>query len=94
MATDNKMWLKEIANSFGLTISQFADAIGYSRQTLYRASCGYGKLSKTRIGLTAYKLIEFSDKMLEIDIQLANERHAARRKLIDDFKKRFTVEDE
>lgn len=94
MATEKKhAWLKEIAFHFDMTIKNFSDVVGYSRQTLYCASAGTCNLNQGHLGLAVYKLICVSDKILENDIQYAKERHAVRRKLIDDFAKRFTVGD-
>jgi hypothetical protein len=90
----NHMWLKEIATSFGMSVIKFAEVVGYSRQTLYCASYGNCKLSKGHLGLAVFKLITLSNKILENDIQYAKECHEYRRKLIDDFAKRFGVEDE
>ena len=94
MATEKHLWLKELANYFGMNTKQLADTIGYSRQMLYCASSGSCKLNQGHLGLAIFKLISLSDKILENDIQTAKDRHEFRRKLIDDFAKRFTVEDE
>lgn len=95
MANDytRHLWMKEISDAFGLTTAQFTKAIGYSRQTLYSASSGFARLNQGHVCVAVYKLIDLSDKIHEQDIQSAKERHEARRKLIDDFAKRFTVED-
>lgn len=94
MATEkNIMWLKEIAFNFGMTVSKFAETCGYSRQTLYCAAHGSCKLSQGHLSLIVFKLITLSDKILEQDIQSAKACHEFRRKLIDDFAKRLTVEE-
>lgn len=92
-AEKNIQWLKEIAFSFGMTISKFAETCGYTRQTLYCAAHGTCKLSQAHLSLVVFKLITLSDRMLEQDIQSANASHKLRRKLIDDFAKRLIVED-
>lgn len=94
MAENKHTWLKEIAFHFDMPVKKFAEVIGYSRQTLYCASSGACNLNQGHLGLAVYKLICISDKILENDIQSAKDRHEFRRKLIDDFAKRFTVEDE
>lgn len=96
MATENKkhLWLMEIANSFGMTTQQFAKAIGYSRQSLYSASCGTVKLRKGHIEMACFKLGVLSEQIHHNDILLADERHRARLKLIREFEKRLTEDDE
>ncbi len=84
------LWLKETALAFGMTVTQFAEAIGYKRQTIYSAVCGSAKLHKGHLSMAAHKLMTLSDKILEQDIQSAKDRHATRRKLIDNFLTRLT----
>ena len=90
----NNQWLKRIADGFEMPITKFADVVGYSRQTLYCAAYGNIKLKKSHLGLAVFKLITLNDRMMNLDIQSAKERHAYRRTLIDEFAKRFGVEDE
>jgi hypothetical protein len=92
MATEKHLWLKEIAFHFGMSTKEFAETISYSRQMLYCASSGSCKLNQGHLGLAVCKLLNLSDRILEGDIQSAKDRHALRRKMIDDFAKRFTVE--
>lgn len=89
---NKNVFLKEIAFNFGMSVGQFAETIGYARATLYSAVCGSCKLNQGHLGVAIYKLIAVSDMILENDIQSAKVRHEIRRKLIDDFEKRFTVE--
>lgn len=93
---DNKkhLYLMEIANSFGMTAQQFAETIGYTRQSLYAASSGLIKLREGRIEIACFKLGVLSEQIHRKDILLADERHQARLKLIREFEKRFTREDE
>jgi hypothetical protein len=90
---NKNFWLKEIAFNFGMTVGQFSDAISYSRTTIYSAACGSAKLNQGHVRVAINKLNDISDKILENDIQSAKDRHEFRRKLIDDFAKRFAVED-
>jgi hypothetical protein len=92
MAKDNTkhLWLKEIAHAFGMTIKEFGEAIGYSRQSLYCASYGSCKLSQGHVQMAAYKLFSLSEKLMERDILIARELHEARVKLIDSFIQRVT----
>ncbi len=87
-------WLKELAFSFGMTIGQFADAIGYKRQTIYCASEGRCKLHKGHLAVAISKLTSLNHKILETGIQTAQERHEYRSKLIDEFAERFSREED
>ena len=86
-------WLKEIAYAFNMTVYKFAEMIGYSRQTLYCASRGTLRLGGGHLHLVIFKLNRISEQILESDIESAKERFEYRRKLIDDFAKRFNAED-
>lgn len=87
-------WLKEIAFSFGMNIGQFAETIGYKRQTLYCAAGGTCKLNRGHVGVAIEKLTALSLKILEAEIHSAQESHEHRCKMLDDFAKRVTAEDE
>ena len=91
-----KFWLEEIATAFGMTIKEFAAAIGYSRQSLYQANYGSIKLNKGRFMLAKYRLEDISTKMMEAEKAHAEERHQHRLKLIEELMDRFAgaVKDE
>lgn len=77
-----------------MTTQQFAKAIGYSRQSLYSASCGTVKLRKGHIEMACFKLGVLSEKIHHNDITLADERNQARLKLIRELENRLTGEGE
>ena len=60
---DKKNWLAEIAAAFGMNIKEFAAAMGYSRQSLYQANCGFTRLSKGRLAVAEYKLDVMNKKL-------------------------------
>lgn len=95
METEKRsMWLKQIAESFGMNILRFAEYIGYSRATLYCLASGSGKAGKAHIEMACFKLGVLSERILRNDILSANERHEERLRMIREFEKRVTAEGE
>jgi hypothetical protein len=76
-------WLKEIATAFGMNIKDFADCMGYSRQSLYQGACGMTNLDKRRLAVSEYKLDVINQKLYEAEKAKADEMFQKRRKLID-----------
>ena len=83
MEDKRSYWLKEIASFFGMSIKEFAESMGYSRQALYQAACGMTSLDKRRLAVSQYKLDVINQKMLEAEQAKAQENYEHRRKLID-----------
>lgn len=78
------MRFQEIARLFGLTNEQFAEAIGYKRQSLYQ---GIRKTSKSQEAIA--RLHDLNDHMLELDIEAAHRRCAKRKTAIREFANSF-----
>ena len=75
------MELKEVAKQFNHTVNSFAQALGYSRQTLYQM--GEGPNVCTPRYYAAMKLLKYeSDKMYEEDVKAAELRRVDREKSI------------
>lgn len=77
------MTINEIAAAFGMTIGQFAESIGYTRQALYLGS----KHSTPRREAAICVLRELSDAMLLADEEKAKRRYEARENAIKEFEK-------
>jgi hypothetical protein len=76
-------WLLECAKLFGMSVSEFAKCIGYSRQALYQANEGVSRLEPGRLAVSQYKLEEISKKMHEEERAKADENFIERNKMID-----------
>lgn len=82
-------WLLDIANSFGMSVTQFAECIGYTRQAIYLANEGRSRLDPRRLGVAQYELDAMSQKMFDDEIAKAKERFYKRNKLIDELMERL-----
>lgn len=78
------MKFQEIAKIFGMTIDQFAETIGYRRQSLY---CGIRKTAKSQEAVERLK--DMNDQMLAFDIETAYLKAAKRRDAISEFELRI-----
>jgi hypothetical protein len=74
------MSFQEIAKVFGMSNIQFAEAIGYRRQSLYQ---GIRKTAKAREAIERLK--DLSDQMLEMDIEAAHRKSIKRMSAIREF---------
>ena len=94
MPKKNNMWFSEMASSFGMTANEFAEFLGYSKQSLYKASCGKFRLKPSRLVFSLRKLEKLSDKILEEDEKAASARYVERQKLIEDFNQRLSMRED
>lgn len=94
MPKKNNMWFSEMASSFGMTANEFAEFLGYSKQSLYKASWGTFRLKPSRLVFSLRKLEKLSDKILEEDEKAASARYVERQKLIEDFNQRLSMRED
>lgn len=85
------MWLLECSKAFGMNVKEFAEFIGYSRQALYQANEGIGRLDPRRLALAQFKLEVVSEKMHIEEQAKAEENFKKRNKLIDDIMERLSI---
>lgn len=77
-----KVNLKEVAVAFGMTITKFAEFLGYSKQALYQLNDGTNGICTSRY-YSALRLLKFqSDKMYEDALEKAERDKATREALI------------
>lgn len=84
-------WLLECANAFGMTVKEFAEYIGYSRQALYLANEGANKLGPRRLALGQFKLDALSEKMNADALAKAEADFKKRNRLIEELMQRLSV---
>lgn len=84
------MWLWEMASKFGMNVEQFTEFVGYSKQTLYKASWNNLKLKPSRLAVSLYKLERTNEDMFEAEKAETVRRYEERRKLIESFAERFS----
>lgn len=89
MAECEKNWLFACAKAFGMTVKEFAECIGYSRQALYQANEGIVRLDGIRLSVSQYKLDAISQKMFDDEIAKAKKSFYERNKLIDELMERL-----
>ena len=82
-------WLQEIAHSFGMSVKEFADCIGYKRQRLYKAETGESLIPAGRMVLVRYKLNTLNWELRERELQKADERYREREKMIMELQERL-----
>lgn len=71
----------KIAKSFGLNVTQFAEVIGYRKQSIYNG------IRKTKQAQEAIeRLKDYNDILLEKDIEEAKKRHSERTRYIEAFR--------
>ena len=76
------MDMKQIAQAFGMSISELADYVGYSRPVLY---CRQGVRNKARLQ-AAVRLLEVRNAVLMVEEKAtAEERFRVRANAIKDF---------
>ena len=91
MPKQKNMWLMEIAQHFGMSVSQFAEFMGYSRQALYQAAADNGHLEERRLAVAQYKLEERNEAMRKAAITEAEEQFKKRQQLIESLVDRLGV---
>ena len=67
MSKIKNRWLVEIAANFNMTVNNFANHMGYSRQALYQATDGVTKLGRRRLAVSRYMLELENQKILEAE---------------------------
>ena len=74
------MRFQEIAKAFGMTVGQFAEAIGYKRPTLY---LGIRKTARAKEAIN--KLHELNSVLRKVDIEKANQNYERRKDAVKNF---------
>lgn len=91
MPKQKSMWLLEIARHFGMSVSQLAEYMGYSRQALYQAASDENHLDRRRLSVALCKLEMKNEKMYQAEKALAEENFKKRQQLIDSLADRLSV---
>lgn len=91
MPKQNNMLLMEIARHFGMSVSQFAEFMGYSRQALYQVAADNGHLQMKRLAVAQYKLEEKNEALRKAAIIVAEEQFKKRQQLIESLVDRLSV---
>lgn len=81
------MTIKEIAKAFDMTVTEFSEYIGYSRQALYN-----GDLNQSRAKAVFRLLCLRNKEQFEAEIQRAKERLNERGAAAKEFEKIFLEE--
>jgi hypothetical protein len=79
------MKCSNIAGAFGMTVKQFADACGYSRQTLY---CGEIRDCR-RARAMLHNLKGLNESMLRMDMEEAQRKFELRTRAVEEFEKQI-----
>lgn len=82
-------WLREITQSFGMNVQEFAACIGYTKQRLYQAATAGDKLHWGHLQLAAEKLATANEQLREKAMQKAQEDYDARARMVQDMLKRL-----
>lgn len=90
MLEKNSYWIKDMASAFNMTVKEFSECIGYSRQSLYQAACGLTSLGKRRLSACQGKLDMLNKAMYEAEKAKAKEMFQQRSKMIDSFTERLS----
>lgn len=90
----NNRWLIETARYFGMSVRDFADTLGYSRQTLYQAASGQIRLNGKRFNVALHKLGVISRSRYESEVKLAEDNYKFRTKMINELQKRLVEQEE
>lgn len=90
MPEKNSYWIKDMASAFNMTVKEFAECIGYSRQSLYQAACGTTTLGKRRLAVSQSKLDMMNKALYEGEKREAKERFLQRSKMIDSLTERLS----
>ena len=81
------MTIKEIAKAFDMTVKEFSEYIGYSRQSLYSRA-----LNQSRAKSIARLLCLRNKEQFEAEIQRAKERFNERETAVKEFERIFCGE--
>lgn len=79
------MKIANITRAFGMSVQQFADACGYSRQTFYCSEIRDSEKSRAMI----HNLKGLNESMLRMDLEEAQRKHEERLRAIDDLEQRI-----
>ena len=85
------MRIKQIAKTFGMSVTEFAEYLGYTRQTLYGAT--EMNLNKLRAKSAIRALCTLNKKQFEEEMQKAEERFNQRKEAISACEKMFLEHD-
>ncbi len=84
-------FVNDLAKAFGMTVSELAENIGYSKQSIYLACKGLIKLNARRLLLAQHELERINENLLAIARARAIEEFEQRKKLIDEFVDRLSI---
>ena len=79
------MKIKQIAKAFGMSVTEFSEYLGYTRQTLYGAA--EMNLNKLRAKSAVRLLCSLNQKQFDEEMQKAGERFNERKEAIAAFEK-------
>lgn len=91
MPENKKSWVHECANAFGMTVTEFAEFTGYTRQALYLANRGDNKLDPRKLALVQSKLDAVSEKMYADEKAKAQADFEKRNRLIEELAERLSI---
>ena len=85
------MTIRQIAKAFDMSVAEFAEYLGYTRQTIYSANVK--TRNKMRAKVAIRELCSLNQKQFEAEIKKAQEQFNARKDAIAEFEKMFLWHD-
>ena len=85
------MTIRQIAKAFGMSVTEFAEYLGYTRQTLYNEN--KENRNEVRAKAAVRLLCSLNQKQFDEEMQKAGERFNERKEAIAAFEKNFLGHD-